>query len=262
MSVTVVKGGTHHNGHASARTLLRKDKLEVRGADVVFENELLRVTSQGDPDAPGVFVCFTGTQLAMGGIDAEEFVGSTRLPGFSALFVSDLSRSWFNAFPPEMLVDAVAERIEGKRVITLGNSMGGYGAIWASKYLPAETAIAFAPQFAMSAAAMPGEKRWRKFRKSIKQWRHESLADHFRDEVRYVTINGDEPLDRQHWNQLPQGPNMEHLLVAGTQHFPAAHFKKAGILGEVIALCTEGSSPEPLIRETGFEVTRIGGGNA
>jgi len=161
-----------------------------------------------------------------------------------------------------MLVDAVAERIEGKRVITLGNSMGGYGAIWASKYLPAETAIAFAPQFAMSAAAMPGEKRWRKFRKSIKQWRHESLADHFRDEVRYVTINGDEPLDRQHWNQLPQGPNMEHLLVAGTQHFPAAHFKKAGILGEVIALCTEGSSPEPLIRETGFEVTRIGGGNA
>lgn len=63
----------------------------------------LRVTRLGDPAAPGVFICFTGIRQAMGGIGAEEFVGSTAVPGFSALFVSDLGRTWYNGFPPERL---------------------------------------------------------------------------------------------------------------------------------------------------------------
>ncbi|WP_141521605.1 alpha/beta hydrolase [Novosphingobium sp. PC22D] len=262
MTVKVYKNATHHNGHASAPKLLRREKLEQRGTDTVFENAVLRVTALGDPDAPGVFVCFTGTLLAMGGIDAEEFVGSTRLPGFSALFVSDLARSWYNAFAPETFTEAIADRIAGKRVITLGNSMGGYGAIWASKYLPVETVIAFAPQFSMHPEVMPGEKRWRNFRRKIGQWRHRSMEDHFREDVRYYTINGDAPEDREHWTQFPSGANMEHLLVADTGHYPAARFKQAGILSEVIAQCTEGNSPLDVIREGGFEVSRIGDGNA
>lgn len=260
--VKIYKGATHHNGHASAGVLLRKKPLAVSGPDVVFENDVLRVTAMGDPEAPGVFLCFTGTLMAMGGIDAEEFVGSTRLPGFSALFVSDLARSWYQAFEPGMLESAVAARIAGKRLVTLGNSMGGYGAIWASGFLPVETAIAFAPQFSMHPTVMPGEKRWRNFRSKIGKWRHRDLGSSFRDTTRYVTINGDAPADEQHWSRFPAGPNMEHLFVPGTGHYPAAKLKEAGVLAETIVTCVEGASPLEVIRSGGFDARRIGGADA
>ena len=75
-----------------------------RHLKVLHADEHLRITSLGDSDLPNLFLCFTGVKQQMGGIDAEEFVGSTEMPGFSAIFVWDLSRTWFNGFAPESLL--------------------------------------------------------------------------------------------------------------------------------------------------------------
>lgn len=227
-----------------------------KGLEPVLETPLLRVTAMGDSTAPGVFVCFTGVAQAMGGIGAEEFVGSTRLPGFSALFVSDLTRSWFNAFDPAVLVDAISDRVRDKRIVTLGNSMGGYGAVWAGAHLPVETAIAFAPQYSVHPAIVPEEARWMDYRRNIATWRHKSLDELFRPQTQYITINGSD--DELHWRHFRSGGNAEHILLEASGHEPAAKLKDAGILSETIALCVEGKSPYHLFQERGVAAKRIG----
>lgn len=222
----------------------------------VFSSPLLRVTALGDPALPNIFICFTGVSQAMGGIGAEEFVGSTRMPDFSALFVSDLNRSWFNAFPPELLTDAIAERVAGRRIVTVGNSMGGFGAIWMTRFLPVSTAIAFAPQFSVHPDIVPQETRWQEFRAQIREWRSPSLVEHFVPGTRYITLNGSD--DHMHWSRFVPGDNAEHILIDKSGHEPARALKRHNILSDVIASATHGESPFALIRSAGIGCSRLG----
>lgn len=218
--------------------------------EVLLATEHLRVTALGDPDQPNLFLCCTGVNQNMGGIGAEEFVGSTRLPGFSALFVSDLTRSWFNAFAPSLLVNAVAERVEGRRVVAVGNSMGGYGAIWSSGHLEVDTVIAFAPQYSVHPEVVPTETRWADYRAAISSWRDRSLEGYFNDTTRYFTINGD--ADEIHWSRFPESPNCSHLLLEESGHGPAALLKAHDALNDTIVACLAGSSPLESIRSHGL----------
>lgn len=219
----------------------------------VFTDANIRVTALGDPDAPNLFLCFTGVQQGMGGIGAEEFVGTTRFPGFSALFISDLQRSWYNNFPPSLLTDAIGARVAGKRLIGLGNSMGGYGAVWIAQHLPVATVIAFAPQFSVHPEVVPAETRWQEFRSQITHWRERSLS--FNDTTRYFTINGD--ADEMHWSHFPRQSNCTHLLIKGTGHNPGAKLKERGILRDTISACVAGNDPHDIIAAAGLKVSRL-----
>ena len=212
----------------------------------VFSDDLVRVTALGDLNCPNIFLCFTGVKQGMGGIGAEEFVGSTRMPDFCALFVSDLKRSWFNSFPESHLVEAIGDIVEGKRIVTVGNSMGGYGAIWATKPFPVETAIAFAPQFSVHPDVVSEETRWEEWRRDISIWRHRSLETYFNDETKYFTFNGDD--DALHWSHFPTKPNTEHFLLPNSGHAPAAMLKDAGVLTATIESCVAGVSPMEILQ--------------
>lgn len=233
---------------ASARLGLRQR--QSLPLDVLHADADLRITTAGDPAAPGLFVCFTGIRQAMGGIGAEEFVGSTALPGFSALFVSDLKRSWYNGFEPERLASVLRARAEGKAVVTIGNSMGGFGAILATTMLPVETAIAFAPQFSVHPEIVPGEERWTEFTRQIEHFRHPSLREAFASGARIYTINGDD--DAAHWSQFPQAPGLEHVVIEDSGHDPALHVKKSGVLPRLLTTCIEGGHVLDMLRDAGL----------
>ncbi|MFN4019887.1 MAG: hypothetical protein ACK4IC_05160 [Erythrobacter sp.] len=215
----------------------------------------LRVTRLGDPAASGLFICFTGIRQAMGGIGAEEFTGSTALPDFSALFVSDLKRTWYNGFPAERLTDILAPFCTGKRVVTVGNSMGGFGALWATTILPVDTAIAFAPQYSLHPELVPGETRWREFTEAITHFRYPSLADAFTTGARIFTINGDD--DREHWINFPARPGCENVLIRNSGHDPARLIKQSGALPALLQTCLGGGSALALLRQAGLDVVRI-----
>ena len=77
------------------------------------------------------------------------------LPGPAKLLLRDPSDRWYNAGLPGVgeTVEEIADHIRGmleelgvKRVITLGSSMGGYGAILFGCLIGAERTIALAPQ--------------------------------------------------------------------------------------------------------------------
>lgn len=223
--------------------------------DVVHSDSDLRVTTAGDPAAPGLFVCFTGIRQAMGGIGAEEFVGSTAMPGYSALFVSDLERSWYNGFEPERLADVLRPRAEGKRVVTIGNSMGGFGAIWATTLLDVDVAIAFAPQFSVHPDIVPGEERWKEFTSRIEHFRHPSLEKAFAGNARIYTINGDD--DEEHWSRFPQGSNRQHVVIAGSGHDPALSVKKSGALSDLLTTCIRGGDALDVLERAGLPVKTV-----
>jgi hypothetical protein len=219
-------------------------RVPAHGADarVLFADDSLRITTIGDPASPNVFLSFTGLYHAMGSIKMEEFVGTTRLPGYFAIFITDLKRSWFNGFPPEAILEPIAPLVAGKRIVTIGNSLGGFGAIWISRYLPVDVALAFCPQFSVHPDEVPGETRWQEFRREISEWRVRSLEGAFNDATRYYTFNGDGP-DEMHWRRLPHLANCTHLLIAGSGHETALFLKERGVLGAVIENAATGGDP-------------------
>lgn len=244
------------------RSLIKRLRIPLRGngpakdqLHELYVDDALRITTLGDPEAPNLFLCFTGIRQAMGGIGAEEFVGSTSLPGYSAIFITDLERTWFNGFDPADLQAILADRTQGRRIVTIGNSMGGYGAVWATKYFNVATAIAFAPQFSVHPEVVPTEKRWMEFRKDIYNWRDRSLAGSFNEQTQYFTINGD--LDELHWSSFPRTDNCEHILIENSAHNPASVLKECGVLNDLLDRCIRGFSPYPLLQERGVKGRQI-----
>ena len=226
-----------------------------RELEALYSDEHLRITTSGDPTSPNLIMCFTGISQAMGGVGAEEFIGSAKFPGYSAIFISDLKRSWFNGFPPSLLQDAIAGRTQGRKIVTIGNSMGGYGAIWATSHWPIATAIAFAPQYSVHAGIVPTEKRWMEYRSNITQWRDTSLEPSFHAQTQYFTLNGS--LDQLHWSHFPKMENCEHILIHDSDHSPAAVLKKSGILGSVLDKCIANLSPFDVIKGAKIGCSRI-----
>lgn len=210
------------------------------GAEPIHEDEKLRISRSGDPDAQTVTLCFTGLVQQMGGIGPEEFLASTRSGNAATIFVTDKTRSWFNALDAEHVVDLLAPHVAGQRINTLGNSMGGFGAIWITRYLPVSTALAFAPQFSMHPDIAPDETRWPVARANISSWRYPSLDGHFMPGTRYVTISGATG-DQVQWRLLPALSNARHYILGDADHSVAAALKRRGVLRDVIAAAFAGS---------------------
>lgn len=215
------------------------DIVPIAGVDLIHEDDALRVSRSGDPDAPVVTLCFTGLLQRMGAIGPEEFIGSAGLDGAAAIFVTDKTRSWFNSLSAERVVDLLAPHVAGRRINTLGNSMGGFGAIWITRYLPVSVALAFAPQYSMHPDIVPDETRWLGARDRISSWRYPSLDGHFVPATHYVTISGDTG-DRVQWTLLPELPNARHYVVTDADHKVAAVLKRRGILRDVIVAAFTG----------------------
>ena len=224
--------------------------------ELYADNELT-ISAIGDLSSPNMFLSFTSLRHAMGGIQMEEFVGSTRLPGYCALFITDRNASWYNDFPPEQLFDALAPYVAGKRLVTIGHSMGGFGAIWAAKHLKVDVALAFCPQYSVDPAVLPDEHRWAKFRERIETIRASSLEGCFVPDTQFVTINGD-GLDEMHWSRFPQAPNCNHILVRDCDHDTAKALKDAGVLSNVIEIVAARHDPLDLIAATELKAQRIG----
>ena len=229
------------------------------GADFV-------VSRMGDPAAPRVVLCFAGVgaggtgkkraALALGGLQPAEFVGTSQLENSSVLHIADIGRTWFNGFEPDRLLVVLHPFIEGRRLVTLGNSMGGFGAVWITKYLPVELALAFVPQFSVHPEIVPRERRWKEYTSRITEWRARSVADCFVPQTRYFTFNGDR--DFHQWRHFRPAPNVDHFVLVGAGHQAAEKIKGAGALGDVIHTCVNGGDPFPVMKAAGLDVHKLG----
>lgn len=134
----------------------------------VFESEKLRLSHLPGGTGLGV-VAFTGVGLALGGIEPrdiqrEEFRKSLQGENCHVIFVIDKQRSWYadpEVVRPAVLgVNAIRREYGLTRLVTLGNSMGGAGALYLGGLVDADLALAFAPQSSVCRSAAPFERRY------------------------------------------------------------------------------------------------------
>ena len=210
--------------------LIDDEELEIRWLD-----------GRGDT----LVVSFTGIGIKTGPVREIEFPRVASQDGANKVaFVIDRRRSWYNRPGlPERIVDALrdlADRLGARRIVTLGNSMGGYGAVFFANRLKAELAIGFVPQFTMDDRVLR-EPRWQDYKAGMTAFQTRSLAECMAPPCRFFVLHGGRGQDRPHYRRFPLGDNIQHYILPLKTHAAASRMKEAGTLDPLIAALLAGS---------------------
>jgi hypothetical protein len=206
-----------------------------------------------DRPGDGCLVSFTGIGHGTGGLDVQrpEFL-KAGIEG-PRLFVIDKTRSWGNHLDLARIAGAIAPHAEGRRVATLGNSMGGFLAVLCSGPLGAARCLAFSPQWSVDPACVPDETRWATYRAAIRAFRYSNLAGAFAPGCRYDLIFGDDPLERMHADCFPARlSNVALYRIIHGNHEIAATLKAAGCLHDAVAASLTGRDLGATLRRAGI----------
>ena len=156
--------------------------------------------------------------------------------GNSVVFVSDRKGIWFTA--PGMTdqivatVRALHARIGAPPLITVGNSMGGYGAILFAQPLGARAAIAFGPQFSIRPGAVAGETRWQgAARRSFGTL--PDLGEALTHDIPCLITHGLSEDDRFQAAAFPEAEHIAHVVYPRLNHNTARAIRKAGALSAI-----------------------------
>ncbi|KAA1174686.1 hypothetical protein FWJ25_04660 [Marinobacter salinexigens] len=208
---------------------------------VLLDNDFIKISVR-ERSSKNVVLCFTGIGHAMGAVDVqgEEFFNISSMA--TTVFIIDKQRSWGNNFDFLELRELLSPYTEGKVVFSLGNSMGGFLSILASKFFDVRSVVAFVPQFSVSPKVVPDERRWRRYVDNIKAWRYESLDGAFLDGVNYYIISAVNDVELIQLKLFPDGDNVRKIIFYGDEfgHNVAAPLKKVGALYGVIDSCFKG----------------------
>lgn len=210
--------------------------------DIIFENPEIRISfDPGSGDSDEVILAFTGGRHALAGIDKDDFVKTNRSSRIvrDAYYINDLRRSWYNGIR-QAIVDELAPRVGGRRVVTLGNSLGGFGALmFAGLFETCDVAIAFAPQYSVKPELVPFEDRWEHFYGNIEFFESDTCfvtgVDYSRCR-KYIFCGQTENHDRRHADLIAQmaDANTHIFAIADCGHDVSFKLKENGVLGELI----------------------------
>lgn len=183
-------------------------------------------------------VSFTGNDVEDRSAQGIEFPRIAAQGGRNHVaVVTDRRRSWYNT--PGLVgrvvdtLGALAIRAGIGRIVTLGNSMGGYGAILFANPLGATRAISFVPQFTMNDRVVR-EERWREYKAAMPPFYVDSLADCMVPPTRFFVLHGGRGRDRKHYMRFPTGGHIRHYILPLRTHAAAARMKPGGALDALI----------------------------
>jgi hypothetical protein len=208
---------------------------------VDVEDDDLRISYQPGAGRVAV-VAFTGVGHQLGGIQSEEFRASLAQAGPAfVIFVTDKRRRWYNHGLAERItvaVNALVTRSATAATVTLGNSMGGFGAIaFAGRLRGCTAAIAFCPQSSVHPAVAPFETRWPEWTGEISRWDLPDATTHLVPHVSYDLFYGlNDAIDVQHADRFrARGlPNLRLHGVEAGGHEVARYLKARGRLADTL----------------------------
>lgn len=240
------------------------------GFAVACDDDLLRIT-QADGDPARHVVSFTGIGWGMQGIQTEEWRKTLGAGGSgTATYVIDKQRGWYNSTYEPICRHLAALAAGSGRVTTLGNSMGGFGALYFASAIPhCARAVAFAPQFSVNPALMPPkETRWAQYRRQILTHHRGHALEHPSADIDYIAFYGEgTEIELAHARRLARvaTPRTFIFLVGDCEHDVAATVKQAGLLPNLLDLLLGDAPFRPgamvrLLREGGIKIRRIGPG--
>ncbi|HVU21102.1 MAG TPA: hypothetical protein VHE09_10250 [Rhizomicrobium sp.] len=200
---------------------------------VIVDNDNLSITfTEGDTGT--AVVTFSGVGLAVGNTPQEEFVKTMQGARHAQFFVVDKLRSWYNATAPDIIAHLSPILMRYRKVATLGNSMGGFGAVYFASRLPnCSAAISFVPQFSVNAVIVPRETRWREYRSRIETWNVRHALEAASDDPEILLFFGtQEPRDLDHLALFREHATRRTSIwsLDGARHGAARYLKREGHL--------------------------------
>ncbi|WP_158966974.1 hypothetical protein [Paraglaciecola sp. L3A3] len=226
--------------------------------ETLFDNDVLKVTIQSTSSKIVVF-CFTGVGHAMGSIDVqkEEFYRISQ--SATTIFITDKQRSWGNNINFDEIKLILEPHIKEKQLYALGNSMGGYLAVVASKYFLFNSVVAFVPQYSVSKRIIPTEDRWDKYINEIQEWKIESLEGCFADNINYYIFGDFSKKERVQLELFQRQENIHKIIIKNTgwNHQVAKKLRELGSLYDCILSCFELKSTDyikAIIESSSLEV--------
>lgn len=194
--------------------------------------------SRGHPDATDLVIAFAGVMGGIGGIEVPEFSRSLRAGATErdVIFVRESPAAWYNS-ASEDLVATLAAAGAGKRVLTLGNSMGGFAAILFALLLPGPCrSLSFVPQFSIHRDEVPFDARWKRYADAVSLWRYRTCLPAAQNRAKgaaHLLICGSgDPADIRHIERILEeaaNPAMA-LIVDGCGHDVGQFLKAHGAL--------------------------------
>ena len=233
--------------------------------NTIYGDDLIEISHEmGDGDE-GI-VSFTGIGFGMGGIQVEEFRKSLAASTNHIYYVKDKSRHWYNS-SAEKITNFLNAEFSCRRiskVITVGNSMGGFGAIlFAASLDGCHRAIAFAAQSAIDPSIVPWDQRFNKLTSSVKSWAGLDAVKSLRRDVSYFAFFGaNDPIDVRHAERLIEAnsPNMTVCLIENSGHDVSFDLKKAGVLSPLMKALVDSDADcvdfKSLLRDVNFRVAK------
>ena len=160
------------------------------------------------------------------------------------LFLSDISRSWMNANDIDRIyieiINSLASRFQPQTISMTGISMGGYSALIMSSLIETDVVLALNPQFSPMWRHVPEEKRWRRYRKALRNHKYPFIATENITARRCLILHGSSWDELIHASRFGNCGNIEHYILKGYGHNMAESLKHQGFLREVFeSACSE-----------------------
>ncbi|SDY37962.1 hypothetical protein SAMN05444004_101294 [Jannaschia faecimaris] len=211
---------------------------------VLQDEELLLRWLPGS--ARRMIVVFTGVQAGFGGAPLDEFAASASRRGENnVLFVTDRRATWYSApglWSKIVKLVRYLRRSEGiEEIVTLGNSMGGYGALLLPQDLRVKRAIAFSPQLTL-ARDLTDDTRWPDIMKRYGKMPARNVGETFASTRTqyYLTAGGGCREDIDHLEFAPQDKRVHRWILPRGRHNLAGSLKETGILYDLIGAIIRG----------------------
>jgi hypothetical protein len=206
---------------------------------ILHKDDELEITHQSG-DSQIAIISFSGIGMGLGGIQIEEFRKSLSGTSRHIYFVKDKTRHWYNS-SFHKICDLLNEELSCRGIdyaITLGNSMGGFGAIiFAGQLRGCRCAIAFSAQSTVDPTIVPWEQRYRRYTNTVSHWAGLDAKNLLRPDVNYVLFFGDgDPLDIRHAKRIAaaESPNLTIYVFPSAGHDLADYLKREGVLHHLI----------------------------
>lgn len=191
-------------------------------------------------------VSFSGEGLDSASVPGIEFVGSSSDNGQNhVLFVSDASRCWLNTpCMAERIIDVIEKTVaefDIKRVVALGNSMGGSMALILSRMIHFDAVLAIVPQYSVDPAVVPNERRWKPFRDQIDTFRFSKIDSLRPDRTKYFIVHAGRPKELPQVLRFQEQRGVGHYVLPHMSYRLAARLKSEGTLDPLIRYALAGA---------------------
>ncbi len=141
--------------------------------ETLYEDEQLRISFEPGTSHTSAIVAFAGFAFGLGGIEREEFARtlSDERISHDVYFVVEKARSFYNV-TFDKICDVLTPRLPLGKTYLLGNSAGGFGALFFDTIFSArKSTIAFVPLFSVKPNGCINEMRHRESIEKVPYWR-------------------------------------------------------------------------------------------